>query len=342
MQICYFGIYGSWYARNAVLISGLKKNGAEVIECNVNDRERFKNWKLFREYFRIGRKCDVMVVGFSGHTIMPLAWALTRFPRKKIILDGFTSWYDANILDRKKHSVMSPAAIKYWAVDWLAFHLADVVLFDSRAHCRYISDKFNLRKDKLKAILVGCPDDVIHPMSQQKKIKDFLVHFHGTYIPVQGVPYIIEAAGHLRDEGVVFNIIGKLGTYKEAISLAEKLKLKNVNFIDFMPYATLAEYMASADICLGMFGTSARAMYCGAFKVVEGLAMGKAVVTARTPAMEEFLVDRESVLFSKIGNSRDLADKILELKNNLELRNKVAENGYKVYQAKLRPEVLGR
>ncbi len=36
----------------------------------------------------------------------------------------------------------------------------------------------------------------------------------------------------------------------------------------------------------------------------------------------------------------DLADKILELKNNQQLREKIAKGGYKLYQEKLRPVIL--
>ncbi len=341
MRICYFGFYGSDYARNAVLIEGLRKNGAEVIECNVGEGERWRGWKLFRKYLKIGRGCDVMVVGFSGHTLMPLAWILTRLPRKKLILDAFVSWYDSNILDRKKYPRGSFMALKYWIIDWAACMLADVVLLDADEHCKYFSEEFSIKRNKLKTILIGCPDDVMHPMEKQKNTDNFLVHFHGTYIPIQGIPFIIGAAGLLRDEDITFNIIGKLATYKESINLAQKLQLKNINFINYMPYKTLAEHIAMADVCLGMFGITPKTMRCGAFKVVEALAMRKAVITARTPAMEEFLTDGENVLFSKIGDSRDLADKILELKNDPVLRNKIAENGYKLYLKKLTPKVLG-
>jgi glycosyltransferase involved in cell wall biosynthesis len=90
-----------------------------------------------------------------------------------------------------------------------------------------------------------------------------------------------------------------------------------------------------------MFGTPPKAMRCGAFKVTEALAMAKPVITGRTPAMEEFLTEKENVLFCKMGDSQDLADKILELKNDPLLRKKIAAGGYNTYLEKLTPKVLG-
>ena len=36
LKILYFGFYDPNYARNSVLISGLRQNGVEVIECRDN------------------------------------------------------------------------------------------------------------------------------------------------------------------------------------------------------------------------------------------------------------------------------------------------------------------
>lgn len=350
MTICYFGIYSSEYTRNKVNINGLRENGVEVIECNVQTGGLKKYWDLFRKYWSMQNSYDVMIVGFNGHTVVPLAWLITRFPRKKLVFDAFISTYDSNIFDRKKHSPHSLMALKYWVIDWLSCSLADLVLMDADAHAEYISKTFHIPRKKVKGLFVGCTNDVMYPRPQHKTHSinsgqakpDFLVHFHGTYIPVQGIPYIIRAAKLLEGKGVQFNIVGKLETYKESTDLASQLNIKNINFYNYMPYDKLAEQMAMADVCLGMFGMTDKAMRTGAFKVVEGMAMKKPVITAETPAMREFLIDRKDVLFCKSADSQDLADKIMELKNNTNLRNTIAENGYQLYLRRFTPKAIGR
>lgn len=331
-------------------MGGLRENGVEVIECNVWTGGLRKHWDLFWKHWPLRGRYDVMIVGFNGHAVMPIAWLVTRFPRKKLVFDAFISAYDTNIFDRKKHSPYSFMALKYWLIDWLSCNLADLVLMDAEAHAKYISKTFHVPREKAKGLFVGCPDDVMYPRPQHKTHSinsgqaepDFIVHFHGTYIPAQGIPYIIGAARILDRKGVKFNIIGKLDTYEEAINLAKQFNLTNIRFFDYMPYEKLAEFMADADICLGGFGDTEKAKMAGIFKIIEAMAMRKPFITADTPAMREFLTDRKDVLFCKSADSQDLADKILELKNNAGLRNTIAENGYQLYLQRFTPKAIGR
>lgn len=342
MAVCYFGIYKSAYTRNRIMIQGLRENGVEVLECNTRETVFGKYVYLARNYWKIRKRCDVIIVGFPGHTIMPLAWLLAKLSGKKIIFDVFVSLYDSIILDRKSHSKISLAALKYWLLDWWSCRLADSLISETEAYADYFAKTFGVKKNKFRIVLVGSDDSVLYPRQREKPNQKFLVHFHGTYLPIQGIPYIVKAAKILENEGIEFNLIGKLGTYGEAIDLTKSLNLKNINFIDYMPYEKLAEYMAQADICLGFFGLPEKAKRCGAFKVVEALAMKRALVTADTSAMRELLSDRKNVLFCRGADEKDLAAKILELKNNPKLRERIAENGYKTFKENLTPKALGK
>ena len=106
MTICYFGIYDKNYSRNKILISGLKKNGVEVIECNDRTKSLIKYFKLIGQYWRKGRHSDLVIVGFPGQTIMPLAKLICR---KKIVFDAFLSVYDSYVFDRK---TIKPESLK--------------------------------------------------------------------------------------------------------------------------------------------------------------------------------------------------------------------------------------
>ena len=343
IRICYFGIYNPNYARNEVNIRGLRENGIEVVECHT-DKKGFKKYPiLFKKLWSLKDRYDVLFVGFHGHAVMPIAWIVAKMiHRKKIIFDALISVYDTNVFDRKKHSAVSLMALKYWFIDWLSCVLADRVLLDSASHCKYFEDTFHIRSGKFRTVFLGCNDKVMYPRPQKKENQNFLVHFHGTYIPLQGIPFIVRAAKLLENEDVVFNIIGKLATYREAIDLAKDLGISNINFIDYVPYDRLADYMANADVCLGLFGATDKAKRTAAFKIAEAMAMARPVITAETPAVKEFLLNRENALLCKIADERDLADKIIELKENKELREKIAQNGYNTYKEFLSPTAIGR
>ena len=342
LTVCYFGIYKSAYTRNRILIQGLRENNVEVIECNTREPSFRKYGQLIKKYWSVRKQVDIIVVGFPGHTIMPLAWILARLSGKKIVFDVFVSLYDSIILDRKLYSKFSLPSLRYWLLDWSSSRLSDLNISEVDAYTKYFVKTFGIKESKFRTVFIGSDDAILYPRERKFPNNEFLVHFHGTYLPIQGIPYIIKAANILRNENIRFKLIGKLETYQEAMDMVKEFNLKNVEFIDFMPYEELAEYIAQANICLGAFGNIDRIKRTNAFKVVEALAMKRAVITANTPSLREFLTDRKNCLFCKIADEKDLAEKILELKNNSELRERIAENGYKLFRQKFTPKIIGK
>lgn len=342
MKVCYFGTYDPIYTRNRLMIRGLKENGVKVIECRTpQTKNKLKKYKeLIKLHKQIKNDYDIMVVGFAGHAIMPLAWLLAKLNRKKVVLDLFVSEYDSVIMDRKLYSKYSLKALKYWLMDWLACKLADLNLLDADGHIKFFVEFFKIKKEKFKTILLSCDPGIFYPR-EKEKTDEFIVHYHGSYSPIQGVKYIVKAAKLLENEDIKFNIIGKLGNYQKEIDLANELKVENINFIDFMPYEKLADYIRVSDVVLGMFGDTEKAMHCSAFKIVEGFACKVPVVTGDTPALREIVKDRETGLLCRMADAEDLAAKILELKNNDQLRQKIADSGYQFYLKYLTPRATG-
>jgi len=342
MRVCYFGTYDPVYTRNRLMIQGLRENEVEVMECRTpQNKNKIKKYRqLISQHQKLKNDYEVMIVGFAGHAIMPLAWLLAKLNGKKLILDLFVSEYDSVVLDRKQVSKFSLKAFKFWLLDWFSCRLADLCLLDADEHINFFVKRFKIRKEKFKTILLSCDPKIFFP--KPKPISDkFIVHYHGSYSPIQGVSYIVKAAKILENENIHFNIIGKLKSHAKEISLAKEIGTTNVNFIDFMPYEKLADQIASADICLGMFGDTDKAMHCSAFKIVEAMAMRKAVVTGDTPALQEIITDGQTGLFCKMADAKNLADKILELKNKPELKEKIAEAGYQFYLKNLTPKATG-
>src|SRR3989339_258923 len=117
---------------------------------------------------------------------------------------------------------------------------------------------------------------------------------------------------------------------------------KNINFFSWIPYENLGAYMQKADVCLGIFGGTDKAMRVIPNKLYEALAMRRAVITGISDTIQELLTDKENVLLCKMSSAEDLAGKILELKNNAELRTKIAENGYRVFKERLFPKAIAK
>jgi len=340
MKVCYFGIYQSSYPRNNILIEGLRQNNIEVIECCDRSKGIKKYWRLFWKHWQIRNDYNIMMVGFLGQSIIFLAKLISRKP---IILDAFISLYDTNVFDRKICSSKSLRARYYYFLDKFSCHIADKVLLDTDCHIDYFVKTFKLSRKKFVRIFVGSNDRIFYPQPNTRKIIDrFLVHFHGYIVPFHGVEYIVRAAKVLEKENIIFQFITRYdSSFQDLQKLVKQLNIKNINFIEVVSYGKLAQYMNQADVCLGVFGTTPKIQKVIPNKIFEALACVKTLITARTPAVKELLTDRENCLLTELGDPRDLADKILELKNNPAFKEKIAQNGYQLYKENLTPKILG-
>ena len=338
MKILIFGSYDPAYSRNHVLLKGLRENGVEVIECNTRGSNLTKLLSLLFKYVTGNYSYDVMLVPFPGQEVMLLARCLTSKP---IVFDAFTSHYGGYILDREKYSKNSLRAAWYKWLDRTSCKRADLVLLDTNAHIDFFVDAFELPRPLFKKLYVGTNSEVMKPLGTRPENSIFTVHFYGNYIPLQGVEYIIKAAAILRNEEIVFNIIGRGQTFSQNKRLADSLGLANVRFIEKVPYAELAIFINASDVCLGIFGHTTKAALVIPNKVYDALACSRAVITARTSAIEELLQDQEHAILCRPADPEDLAAKILLLKNDRELRNRVAKTGHELFLKELTEQHLG-
>ncbi|MDO8496907.1 MAG: glycosyltransferase [bacterium] len=337
MKILYFGTYDPNYARNWVLINGLRENDVEVVELRCKP-ERFSLFRLFIDYLKLKKDFDVMIVGFSGQEVMFLARWLTFKP---IIFDAFTSHYGGYILDRQKFSKNSFHAKYYRFLDKWSCKLADLVLLDTNAHIDFFVKEFNLPKEKFRRIWAGANDDIFKPVSGHNNPNSFKVFFFGTYIPLQGVEYILKAVKILGDASeIAFTLVGNGQERKKAEELGLKLGLKNVVFKGMMKAEELKEEIASCDVSLGIFGSSPKTSIVIPNKVYIGLAMKKPVITADTEAVRELFNDEDVILIPSSDESA-LAGAILKIKNDPALREKIAQNGYNKFIKFASHQVLG-
>jgi glycosyltransferase involved in cell wall biosynthesis len=100
--------------------------------------------------------------------------------------------------------------------------------------------------------------------------------------------------------------------------------------------------LRSQDICLGIFGNTAKAARVIPNKIYEAAALGKAIITADTPAIRELFTDRQDILLCKRSDPADLAEKIMLLKNDTALRRKIADGALRLFRERCTPAAIGR
>ncbi len=329
LTICFFGYDEKDEGGRAWTIrTGLAENGVTIKQCRTLVNGFFPKYRNLYLKWRDISAVDAMYVIFMGYYLMPLAWYLARRRGIPVILDTLVSQYDTEVTDRKRVSRFSLRAWFLWAADFISCFIADAIVVDTREHKRFFAEKFFVNPRKIIIIPVGCRSDLFKPFPHVKKSDDeCTVEFHGGFSPLHGVEYIMEAAKILQDknENVHFEITGRGQMFAEITHMARELHLANVAFFDMKPIEELPRSIARGDICLGVFGTSAKALRIIPNKVYECLSCGKPVITERSPAALEMLHDREDVYMVEPGNGTNLAEKILELKHNSAERARLGE-----------------
>ena len=181
---------------------------------------------------------------------------------------------------------------------------ANTVTMECGRHIDYFVDTFNLPRDRFSRVFVGAvepvapeglsgqnvPEGLSGPavpegLSGPDRAGDtpFRVLFVGKFIPLHGLPFMMEAANRLKDvPDIVFHFVGTGQLTDEIHETARRLNLENVRFTDWIPYERVHRFLQGRGVCLGIFGTSGKAARVIPGKVFVALSAGKAV-SPRTP-----------------------------------------------------------
>jgi glycosyltransferase involved in cell wall biosynthesis len=356
MKILYFGIYskGIEYPRNNNIINGLRLNGIDVLEAHFSLASSFQQrfrltqsiyaflsfcLKLVLSYFVLVWKyiktqpVDVIIVGHPGYFHIHLARLLrTLSPSKPLLVyDVFIPLYDAVVIDRnliKKGTMTSRMLHRFEA---LCCRCADICIIDTKEHCAYLADEFQLPSDRVYPIYVGPTINNVYasPISQTKN--QLKIIYVGTYIPLHGVDIITECAKELQgEEDISFHLIGS-GQLKGKIKdRVDRLSLKNVTFSDWVPTDGLGDVIRSHDLSLGVFGVTPKTFRVIPSKVFDMCAAGVPFITADTPAIGEVFTHKENAYLVPPGNPHALTEAILNLKNDPDLRLRISQSSFAI------------
>ena len=346
MRLCFFGAYDPDYPRNTVIKKGLRLNGVGVSECWLPPKYKF--WLryplLASRYLSSRAKHDFLFIPEFCQKDVPLAKILSLFSSKKVVFDPLAGRFETKIVDWERKPLDSWQARLNFKIDYWAFRLADLILADTQAHKDYFCQRYGLPSNKVDVLPVGFDDELFRLSVAAEKENRFTVLFFGSFLPLHGVDCILEAANIIssREPSIQFRLIGSGQTLLLAENLASELGLGNVIFEDWLPLSELPQKIASSDICLGIFGRTEKARRVVPHKIFQAMSMRKPVITSRTPAVEEFFSHRENIFLIQESRSDLLAQAILELKRDEDLREGIAERGCELVNEKFSPEAIGR
>lgn len=180
-------------------------------------------------------------------------------------------------------------------------------------------------------------EDLPKKFSRLIKIKDecFELFFVSRFIPAKGLIETIWACNLLKEQGYnfVLHCVGDGETRAEAEMEVEKLNLQNqVKFTGYIPESEVTKYFFNSDLFI--FPTR----HIEGFPNVlfKAVAVGMPIVTTKIRAAADYLNETENCLFCT-QDPTNIAEKIIELIENKELRQTISKNNL-VWGKTLLPE----
>lgn len=235
------------------------------------------------------RACLVYVPYPAVFYLWWMSW-IPRPLRPMIVADAYISVWDAWVCDRHLNGTNSWFGRCLQRFEGRALQTADFVLTDTVANRLYYKKAFDLRIKQVLALPLAIDEtrflDVpLRPPNPQIRT----VLFIGTMIPLHGIETILEAIRLLPHESSVrYRLVGDGQLGGLVSNFIETAARPDVEWIrEWQDPDSLVREISAADICLGIFGGTAKSTRVLPFKAYMYLAGGRATVTQEEYALPD-------------------------------------------------------
>ena len=294
--------------------------------------------RLVARSLRDWRSFDAVLIPCFNQTLAPFIGLAARAIRIPVLLDYMVGVSDV-IEDRQ--SVVGARVQFYRQID--RYNLRTMAaITDTQAHIRTFERLLDTALPRLSVLPAGAQPEWLDA-SAPPLDTPLNALFISRFIPFQGVDVILEAAALLRGNSRIhIELLGSGQTFGDAEAQVQRLKLENVTLTrGFFPIPELTARAARAAVILGVFGAVEKTQYVVPNKVFDGLAMGRAVITADSPAMREFFTPHEHFIPVTPGSPDALAAALVEAAANLPRAAEIGANGQQRIREAFLPVHIG-
>lgn len=340
MRILYLSRTRLNYSLNSVYIHGLRQNGVEVLRFKMPSGS-LGSYLAALDFVRRNRAdSDFMIVGYDSSI---LAVFLRLFYRKKIVYCAVLPIHERLIVSRNLAKRFSLKSIYYWLVDFLAFHSVNLIMMESNHQINHVGKFYFVPKNKFILSWIGVDENNFFFKPNIQKFPKFTVLFRGALMHEAGAEYVVKAAKILEKEDVNFLMLSGGLLLEQIKKLIEETGLNNLELrSNLLSYEELREIMQKCHLSLGQLSDHERLKRTVPHKVYESLALKLPYLTATNAGILELLKGGETCITCVSADANSLAEKILWARNNPQELERISQNGYQLYQDKLRTDILAK
>ena len=317
-RVLFWGRFDHGYSKTRVNAAAFRALGWEVDYfdvkwcCRLGDVEAF-----FRGLDRRPRPDLVLVPVCRQRDIAAACrWAHKR--GIKVLFDPMISAWDKKVLEQKKWKAEERRAKRLLAWEKKLMAMPDFITWDTSCHVDFAAEYLDVPREKMTPLFTGTDEEVFKPVAEDVSRVErvdraddvFKVLYHGAYLPLHGTEVIVEAARMTQDLPIQWDFLG-WGAYK-ASTEAKAKGLKNVRFLEKVPYVKVPEVICAHDIVLGVFGTTAKAARVIGNKVYECMACGRPTINEFCTGYPPSAKDCKAIKFIPAGDPAALVKAVEE------------------------------
>ncbi|MCM8745176.1 glycosyltransferase family 4 protein [Thermomicrobium sp. CFH 73360] len=343
-RVLRFGLFDAHYSRNRTTAAAFSTAGAELRELRIRVLDdlgdRLQPSRDVGALARLGIRvlrgelqlalavprplvwADAVLFGYPGQWDVAFWAPLLRRACRRIVFDPLVTLTETFVEDRRLVAPGSWRARVLRLLDRQALRTADHILADTPQQATYWAALSGVSLERFVILPVGADESLFRVQrraavgARDDAPERLRVLFYGTYSPLHGAETIVDALHRLERAGEPISLV-MIGTgqFESAVrQRAAALGLRAVEFVQWVSEAELADWIAWADVVLGIFGATAKAARVVPNKVYQAMAMGAAIVTRDSPAIRWLAGGEEIARLVPPADPDALADALRELR----------------------------
>ncbi len=214
------------------------------------------------------------------------------------------------------------------------FKTADVSIATNESYKKIALERGGMLPEKVFVVRSGPKLDrlkIIPPVTELKKGKKYLVGYVGVMGAQEGIDYLLKAARIIVSEmgrkDIHFGLVGGGTDLVTMKSYAIELGLEDfVTFTGRVPDQELLEMLNTADVCVNPDVANEMNDKSTMNKIMEYMALGKPIV--QFDLTEGRFSAQEASLYARKNDAQDLAEKIVQLCDDPDVRKRMGEFGH--------------
>lgn len=265
------------------------------------------------------QKHDVIVATSPQFFTTWAGWALSKVRRKPWIFELRDLWPE---------TIKTVGAMKQGhVIDRL--EKIELGLYRSANHIIPVTDAFKMNlvnrgidEDKISVITNGSNNELFSIREKDEFLvqelnigNKFVIGYIGTHGMCHGLDFIVNALAKVEDENIYFLFIGDGAMKQTIVDIAERLKLKNINFLDSIPKEDVPRYLSVCDVSLAPLKNEDNFKTVIPSKIFEAAAMGKPTLLGVKGQAKKVLEEDGAGICFEPEDEEDFLLKLIKLRN---------------------------